>query len=273
MSLDVDDFAFVRDLAERRSALRLADSKGYLVEARLAPLVQRAGVASIRELVTRMRRGDLDLQRQSVEALATGETSFFRDPTLWASLRTVVIPERAAASSAPLSFWSAASSTGQEAYSLALLLIQNFPSIPRSSILATDFSGSAVAAARSGRFTQLDVGRGLSATTLVRHFQRDGAAWEVAPEVRRLIEFREHNLTGLPLGIPLMDVILLRNVLIYFRPEAKAAALTAVASRLKPGGFLALGAAETLVGLDVRLQRVERGGTTWYQSPEEESRP
>lgn len=270
MSLSVDDYAFVRELTARESALALGPDKAYLVEARLAPIAEREGCDSVGELVAAMRTGTRTwrsglaaLHDDVVQAMTTNETSFFRDIHPFDALRDVVLP-RVIAERGRASVWSAAASTGQEAYSVGMLAADSFPTTPIS-ILATDLSKDVLTRADAGVFSQLEVNRGLPASMLVRHFQRAGAGWQVSADIRRRVEFRQLNLARPWSPLPRMDVVLLRNVLIYFDAPAKRAVLTQVARVLDDGGVLFLGGAETTYGLDDGWERVQVGRTSFYR--------
>lgn len=273
MALPDGDLDYVRRLVQERSGMQLGEGKGYLVEARLAPLATREGLSSVAELVRLLRTGPPALADDVAEAMTTNETSFFRDVHPFDALRDVVLPQALARSrSRGLRLWSAAASTGQEAYSLAMLLADSFPGVP-ATILATDLSRDVLARAAAGTFSQLEVNRGLPAPLLVRHFERHGAGWRIRPEMRRQVEFRQLNLARPWPRLPEMDVVLLRNVLIYFGADAKRAVLAQVTRVLAPGGLLFLGGAETTYGLDEGWERIQVGRTSLYRpvGHEEES--
>ncbi|GEL47327.1 chemotaxis protein methyltransferase [Cellulomonas hominis] len=263
MSLTQDTFAFVADVVRRRSAIQLEAGKEYLVESRLLPLARDAGHpgvdAYVREVRARGREADL---AEIVEALTTNETSWFRDATPFSALRTHMVPalraDRPVLDSVRV--WSAACSTGQEPYSLAMTLADVLGPGVRVDITATDLSEQVLAQARSGRYSQLEVNRGLPAPMLVRHFQRSGTDWQISEALRRAVTFQKHNLLDLPPAGP-FDIVFLRNVLIYFDLATKRSILSRVHRVLKPGGFLVLGAAETTIGVDGDWERmpVERG--------------
>ncbi len=265
MSLVQNDVDYVRRLVLEHSALVLGEGKGYLVEARLARLAEREGLTTVTQLVHRLRCGTAALRDDVIEAMTTNETSFFRDIHPFEALRTVVIPEVLRARGArPVRIWSAAASTGQEAYSLAMLMADHFPGAT-ASILGTDLSRDVLARAAHGTFSQLEVNRGLPAALLVRHFERDGAGWRIKQPLRSRVSFRQLNLARPWSGLPLMDVVLLRNVLIYFDTAAKIAVLGQLARVLAPGGSLFLGGAETTYGLDDRWERQQVGRTAMYR--------
>lgn len=264
MALHPGDFPYVQSLVLEHSAMALGPGKEYLVEARLAPLAEREGLASVAQLVARLRTGTAALRDDVVEAMTTNETSFFRDVHPFDALRDVVLPEVLERTGGRLRIWSAAASTGQEAYSLAMLLADHFPSAT-GSILATDLSRDVLARAAHGTFSQLEVNRGLPASLLVKHFEREGAGWRVREHVRRRVEFRQLNLARPWPVLPRMDVVLLRNVLIYFGADGKRAVLTQMAQVLAPGGVLLLGGSETTYGLDEGWERLQVGRTSSYR--------
>ena len=262
MSLTTHDFDYVRGIVRQHSAIALDDSKTYLAETRLVALAHREGVTSVSELVARLRadRGE-ELKWKVVEAMTTNETSFFRDLLPFEMLQKVLVPDliQRRARQRSLNIWSAACSTGQEPYSLAMLLRDHFPELRswQTRIVASDLSTEVLARARKGRFTQLEINRGVPAHLLVRYFKRQGLDWFVAEEISRMIDFQVINLIGpWPHLVP-MDIILLRNVLIYFEAEAKAQVLSRIAGLLAPDGYLILGGSETTFFNNDSFERVE----------------
>lgn len=264
------DAEYVRALVQRVAAIHLDESKHYLLETRLERLAQQLGCDGTQDLVGRARKGVPHLDTHIVEAITTHETSFFRDVQPFEVLRQHVIPALVALRQRQraLRFWSAGCSTGQEAYSLAMLVRDAFPALREwaVSILATDLSHPVVQRAASGRFSQLEVNRGLPAARLLQHFHREGLEWVINPATRALVEFRQMNLLhSWGLGAPL-DVIMLRNVLIYFDQATKRSVLQRVRQWLAPGGVLFLGAAETtLTTDDGAWERVQVGSTSYYR--------
>jgi chemotaxis protein methyltransferase CheR len=264
------DFEFICKLLLEASAVVLEPGKEYLVDSRLAPLVRRLHLASITALVARLRApGSADLVTQVVEALVTSETSFFRDVHPFESLRKVIIPDliRRRASERSLAIWCAASSTGQEPYSVAMLLREHFPELRDWNVLllATDLSREVLMRAREGKYSQLEVNRGLPAPLLVKYFQQHGTQWQLKEEIRKLVEFRELNLCQPWPFLPRMDLILNRNVMIYFDVATKKSILSRIARLLRPDGYLLLGGAETTFNLDDSFRRVEALKTGFYQ--------
>jgi chemotaxis protein methyltransferase CheR len=270
VELTGQQFGYVADLLRREAAIVLSPGKEYLVESRLRPLAHQTGHANIGELLTAAQspHGTAGgVRKRIVESLTINETSWFRDREPFAALTDVVLPEVLKDSPGrPIRVWSAASSSGQEPYSIAIQLDKALPPGRDFQILATDLSTEMVARARAGVYNQLEINRGLPAPDLVRYFQRAGADWQVTDKLRRKITFQQLNLS---LPLPAMqpfDVVFLRNVLIYFSPETKRQILARVRKVLRPGGWLQLGAAETTVGIDAAFERVPVGRTAIYRA-------
>jgi chemotaxis protein methyltransferase CheR len=262
VALSPADFQFVSTLVRQRSAIVLEPEKSYLLEARLSPLARSEGFASIEAMVLQMRAQPFNgLHRKVVEAMTTNETSFFRDLHPFEALKTVVIPEvlKHRQAERKLSIWCAASSSGQEPYTIAMTLMDHFPQLASWTvrILATDISSEMVARSRAGRYGQIEVNRGLPANLLVKYFEKKGMEWVVRPEVQKLCEFRELNLIEPWGALPPMDVVFLRNVLIYFDVDTKRTILNNVRKVLQPWGYLFLGGAETTINLGDTFNRVQ----------------
>jgi chemotaxis protein methyltransferase CheR len=255
----------------QRAALVLGPGKEYLVESKLAALARREGLPSVGALVAGLRAGRTPrLAQEVVEAMTVNETSWFRDTHPFDALRDVVLPDLVArrAASRSLTIWSAAASTGQEPYTLAMLLHDRFPALRdwKVRILATDLSADVLARAREGRYTQLEVRRGLPAPLLARHFRPDGPAhFRLDDDIRRMVEFRPLNLAGPWPAMPPVDVVLLRNVLIYFDVARKRDVLGRARRAMRPDGWLLLGTAETTANLDDGFERVTAGRATCYR--------
>jgi chemotaxis protein methyltransferase CheR len=261
VSLQAADFAFVTQVVRQRSSIDLQPGKEYLVESRLAPLVRTTGERDITGVVARLRRGDSEVTELVVDALTTNETSWFRDSHPFQAVTQHVLPELVAAGARSLTIWSAACSSGQEAYSLAMLLLDWLPLHPgiNTQIVGTDISPRMVERARAGRYSQLEVNRGLPAQYLVKHFDQAGREWVLRQQVRQMARFERGNLALPPVGVPACDIVFLRNVLIYFDLETKRTVLSQIRRVLKPGGYLLLGGAESTLNLDAAFQRVEFG--------------
>jgi chemotaxis protein methyltransferase CheR len=261
------DFDYVRALVQKRSAIVLEDEKLSLAETRLEALARREGLDSVEQLLGRLRANPAKgLRQKVVEAMTANETGFFRDPRPFAMLKQVVVPElmKRRAAERRLHVWCAAGSTGQEPYSLAMLLRENFPGLAGWDvrIVASDLSAEALKKARRGRYSQPEVNRGLSADLLAKYFQRQGAEWQVKDDLRRMVGFCRINLIGPWPALPPLDVILIRNVLIYFDVATRRQILGKARRLLRPDGYLFLGGAETTIDLDGAFEGVEvqRGG-------------
>jgi chemotaxis protein methyltransferase CheR len=265
------DFEYVRKLVYDRGGLFLEPGKDYLIANRLSSLARTLDCPSVDELIGRLRSQPTNgVHRQVLEALVTTETLFFRDLHPFHALRDKLLPELLRSRQRPVMIWSAACASGQEPYSLAMLIREHFAHLPpgRIQILATDLSTEMVARARSGRYSPLEINRGLPAPMLVKYFRRDGADWVVRDELRAMIEFREFNLIEPWPAMPVFDVIFLRNVLIYFDVKTKQQVLGRAAASLARDGYLALGAAETTIFLADHLQRTTIGSAHFYQPPQ-----
>jgi len=265
-----DDFDYVRRLVRERTAIVLEDGKQYLVDNRLSVLARREGLASTQEVLAVLRAApDGPMQRKVVEAMATTETLFFRDGKPYDALRNTILPELQSRRVAErrLTFWSCACSSGQEPYSVAMLVREHFPSLATWDLrmYASDISTEMLARSRAGRYSQLEASRGLPPVFLMKYFDRAGADWQIRSELRAMIEFRELNLAGPWCAMPTMDLIMLRNVLIYFDLETKRSVLAKVRRVLRPGGYLMLGTAETTVNLDDGFELVRSDGAAYYR--------
>jgi chemotaxis protein methyltransferase CheR len=267
MPLATASFEFVRDLVRAEAGIIIEPGKEYLVEARLTPLARRAAGGNLDAFVT-LAKGILgaSLRRQVVDAMTTNETSFFRDAAPFECLRRDVLPALIDARQVErkLSIWCGASSTGQEPYTIAMLIHEHFKELLGWTLtfVASDLSADVLARARAGRYNQLEVNRGLPQALLARYFEKQGLEWEVVPAVRQLITFQELNLNKPWPAFPPLDVVLMRNVMIYFDVEAKKRILGRVREALRPDGYLFLGAAESPMDLDDGFEPVafERSG-------------
>ena len=251
-------FEVFSTLLRSGSGLAIGPDKAYLLETRLAPMVKREGLAGLDALAARLHGSPSSpLAREVVEAMTTNESFFFRDDRPFAHLRTQALPRLHAARPAggKLRFWSAAASTGQEAYSMAMLVAENRASLGgrEVEILGTDIAREPLARAREGIYTQFEIQRGLPMQLLVKYFSKDGARWQLAESIRRMASFREYNLLGDLRVLGQFDVVFCRNVLIYFDQPTKTRVLEAIARQLAPDGLLYLGGAETVLGITDRL--------------------
>jgi len=246
------DFDYLRKLLKERSGLVLAAEKQYLAESRLLPVARRHGMQTLTELVAALRGSASALAIQVVDAMTTNETFFFRDKIPFDHVRETIMPALAAARAREkrIRIWCTAASTGQEPYSLAML-VKSIPALSgfRIEIVATDISGEVLDRARNGIYSQFEVQRGLPIQLLVKYFSQSGEQWQIAPELRGMVQFRTLNLLNdfSPLGA--FDLVFCRNVLIYFDQPTKSGVLDRLAKQTASDGFLILGAAETVVGL------------------------
>jgi chemotaxis protein methyltransferase CheR len=248
----LSDYDFLRKLLRERSGLDLSADKQYLVESRLIPLARRAGLPGIAELVAKVKFGSDGLTSEVVEAMTTNETFFFRDKIPFDHLRETILPAllQARASRRSLRIWSAACSTGQEPYSIAMCL-REFAALSgwRIEIVATDLSQGVLEKARAGIFSQFEVQRGLPIQMLVKHFTQVGELWQLNANIRAMVQHRQLNLLQDFSHLGNFDVVFCRNVLIYFDQDTKAGIFERVAKVLEPDGVLVLGAAESVVGI------------------------
>jgi chemotaxis protein methyltransferase CheR len=253
--------AFLAGVVKPRSGLVLTPDKGYLVQSRLGPVARKENYASVAELLQALRlRRDERLAWAITDALTNNETFFFRDRAPFEQFRDVVLPVLAAArQGGSLRVWSAGCSTGQEPYSLAMLMAECAERYPGVSldILATDISPRVLELAQAGIYTQFEVQRGLPIRLLVKYFSKVEDNWRLAARLRRAVEFRASNLLDESASLGRFDVIFCRNVLVYFDAATKAAVLGRLARQLAPDGALVLGKSETPEGFTEEFQPVE----------------
>jgi len=248
-----EDFAWLRKLLKERSGLVLMAEKQYLAESRLLPLARKHGMTTLTELIARLKQPHATLAAEVVDAMTTNETFFFRDKVPFEHFRDTIMPALivARAREKRIRIWCTAASTGQEPYSLAMTMKSLGAALAgyKVSILATDICAEVLEQAQSGIYSQFEAQRGLPIQMLVKYFTQVGDQWQIAPEIRAMVQFRPLNLLNdfTPLGT--FDVVFCRNVLIYFDQPTKADALTRLARQVMPDGYLVLGAAETVVGL------------------------
>ncbi len=269
-TLNSNAFEYICTLVREKSAIVLEPSKTYLVESRLNPVARSNGMASIEELVDALRRPNSSRLTQAViEAMTTNETSFFRDLHPFDVLKTQVLPELIEKRSREraINIWSNACSSGQEVYTIAMLLKDSFPDLGgwKVRLIASDLSTQILDKAREGIFNQTEVNRGLPLPMLLKYFQKNGLTWQIKDELRKMVEFRQVNLVETFPQLPPMDIVFLRNVLIYFSPETKREILCKVRRVIRPDGLLFLGGAETTMNLDVPFERLQLGKATVYK--------
>lgn len=270
MSFSPATFSYLAQMVREHSAIVLDENKAYLVESRLGSLLYSEGVRDIDELAFRIRDDRFGpLRRKVLDAMTNNETWFFRDLYPFEALKQAILPELISRPSNPrsLSIWSAASSSGQEIYSVAMLIRENFPSLLNwnLTLLGTDISEAIMQRARTGVYSQLEVNRGLPAILLAKYFQQSGRDWQLKRVILDMANFRFANLSSPFPHLGQFDVIFLRNVLIYFALDVRREILARVRQVLKPGGILFLGAAETTLNLDDSYERVPFQKTFYYR--------
>jgi chemotaxis protein methyltransferase CheR len=269
------DYDFLRKLLKDRSGLVLSADKQYLVESRLTPLARRAGIASLAELVAKLRTPDERLIVDVVEAMTTNESFFYRDKIPFDHFRHAIMPGLMAARAKErrIRIWCAAASTGQEPYSLAMCLKDMKDKLTgwRVEILGTDLSTEVLEKAKAGVYSQFEVQRGLPIQMLVKNFTQVGDTWQIAPDIRAMVRYRPLNLLADFSSLGRFDIVFCRNVLIYFDQDTKTGVLNRIAKLLEPDGYLVLGAAETVVGLtDAFKPIVDKRG---LYAPNKDTRP
>lgn len=254
-ALSTADFDYFRGLVKDRSAIVLEPGKEYLVESRLSPIMRQQGYKTLGEVINALRQRKPGLEEKVVDAMTTNETSWFRDIHPFDAFRTVLIPEliEKRRSQRELTFWCAAASSGQEPYSLCMIMREHFPELAswRVKFVATDISPSMLERCRQARYSQLEVNRGLPASYLVKYFERSGAEWQVKSDIRNMVEFKLLNLAeSWPMMAAQFDVVFIRNVLIYFDRDTKRKILQGIKRVLRPDGVLMLGSSETTFNID-----------------------
>ena len=259
-------FAALADLLKTKSGLIVGPDKTYLLETRLGPILKRTGLHDLNALADRVKRAPLDpLARDVVEAMTTNESFFFRDDKPFQHFRTQALPRLLAAKpgNATLRIWSAASSSGQEAYSLAMILAECKASLGGRTveIVGTDIARDQLNRAQQGLYTQFEVQRGLPVQALMRYFNKEDTNWRISEPIRSMVKFREWNLLGDLRGLGRFDIVFCRNVLIYFDQPTKVRVLEAIAGQMPADGALYLGGAETVLGITSRFAPMpgERG--------------
>lgn len=268
-TLDPRDFSYISSFIRESSAIVLEVGKEYLVDSRLMPIVREEGLPSLAALVELLKkRPQNGLHAKVVEAMTTNETSFFRDITPFDGMRLQLLPELIARRSEErrLRIWCGAASSGQEPYSLAMLMLEHFPVLDGwdVKIIATDLSRDILKRAEAGRYSQLEVNRGLPTPLLIKYFVRNGLNWCVNDRVRKLVQFDEMNLIRPWKPLPSCDIVFMRNVLIYFDVPTKRDILGKVRQVMRPDGHLILGSAETTMNIDPNFTRVSLGKSSCY---------
>lgn len=265
------DFELVRAVAFEQAAIVLERGKEYLVEARLTPLALREGFPTLSSFLSALRCQPSPglLHSKIAESLTTNETSFFRDGHPFEALRRSILPELIAKRRAQrrLTIWSGACSTGQEPFSIAITIREYFPELAdwRIDILATDYSPSVLRHAEDGRYNRIEVSRGLPPGLREKYFVEQGDEWQIAPEIRSMVEFKQLNLIGSWPALPSFDLIFLRNVMIYFDVKTKRSILDRIRPFLRRDGYLFLGSSETTLNIAPHWSAVTHDATVVYK--------
>ena len=266
-SIHSENYRFLQEHVYSQAGIVLEDNKHYLFESRLTPIVRRLGLSSINDLCAMLKvaRG-AEVGRQVVEAMTTNETYFFRDPAHYEAIRTALLPrlKQQRQDVRKMRFWSAAASTGQEAYSLAMILLEAGLADWNIQILGTDFSTEVLERARAGTYQQIEVNRGLPASLLVKHFIRSGVNWQLREPVRRMVRFETIDLRKSMHTLGPFDLVFCRNVMIYFDAETKRKILEELHGTLFRGGWLMLGGAETASGIEELFEKQSIGSAAVY---------
>jgi chemotaxis protein methyltransferase CheR len=262
-----ENYRFLQEHVYAQAGIVLEDDKHYLFESRLGPIVRQLGLGTINDLCALIQAtSETEVGRRVAEAMTTNETYFFRDPAQFEAIRTVLLPrlKESRRDTKKLRFWSAAASTGQEAYSLAMLLLAEALSDWDIQILGTDFSSQVLERARSGKYQQIEVNRGLPAALLVKYFRRSGMDWQLSDLVRRTARFETIDLRKSMRALGPFDLVFCRNVMIYFDAGTRKEILKELHGTLFRGGWLLLGGAETAFGVEEWFERQIVGGATVY---------
>lgn len=272
------EFEKIAKLLKDRSGIIITPDKAYLLDNRLQPVARKWGHPSVEPLFQALlSRPEDRLIKDVVDAMTTNESLFFRDMKPFDQMRDVLLPDlmAARASTKRIRIWSAACSSGQEPYSIAMLLKELGPKVAgwTFEIVATDLSAEIVAKAKAGLYSQFEVQRGLPITHLVKYFTQEGDRWRIADEIRNMVKFREFNLMEHPRSLGKFDVVFCRNVLIYFDPPTKASVLSNIADQLESDGALYLGGAETVLGVTDRFEPAPQHRGVYHPSSKESIRP
>lgn len=272
-SLNLVDYQFLRELLDREVGILLEDGKEYLAVTRLEPVMRQHDLPDLAALVGRLRKHDRVLKGDVIDAMTVNETLFFRDPNVWGSLRETLLPEliQATSGTRTMRLWSAACSSGQEPYSLSIALSELLGKEDASwdvNILASDLSREMVSRTKAGIFSNYEVNRGMDEATRERYFKRRGQQWQVNDRLRSRVDTRQINLANLPRNFGPFDLIMLRNVLIYFSTETRESVLRQMAKLLTPTGCLLLGASEGAAGMPSVLTPVRMNGLVAFRVAE-----
>lgn len=269
-----NDFDYLRNMLKNASGLVLSDDKQYLIESRLMPVAKKLKFDSVEALTAELRRTESSqLKNQIVEAMTINESFFFRDKTPFDNFENVMLPELLEAKKAQkhIRIWSAAASTGQEAYSLSMIMKEHAAKLEgwRVEIIGTDLCSEALEKAKSGLYSQFEVQRGMPVKYLVKNFKQVGSMWQMDPKIRSTVQFRQFNLLNSFNLLGRFDIIFCRNVLIYFDKDTKRDILARMVKQTNPACYLVMGASETLVGLNDDFKTVDNARGLYQISTEQ----
>jgi chemotaxis protein methyltransferase CheR len=255
-----EDFDFVAKLLKDRSGLVISRDKAYLLESRLTPVARKRGMKGLDDLLGSLKTSGEDLLREVTEAMTTNESFFFRDIKPFDQFKALVLPRLLTnrAAKKTIRIWSAASSSGQEAYSLAMILKEEGAKLAgwKIEIVGTDISTEMLEKAKAGLYSQFEVQRGLPIQLLVKYFKKNNEMWQIDSSIRGMVQFREYNLLHDLKTLGQFDVVFCRNVLIYFDQPTKTRVLDNVAKIMPDDGLLYLGGAETVLGISDKFKPV-----------------
>jgi chemotaxis protein methyltransferase CheR len=254
MTVTEEQFEFITKLVRQEIGIVLESGKEYLVNSRLDSVARSEGIKEIEVLIEKVKKGDSQLKQLLLDSMTTNETLFFRDGKPFECIKNFILPDliKLREKSKKLTFWCAASSTGQEPYSLAILIKENFPLLSSwdIKIIATDICKDALNKAQIAEYSQFEVNRGLPITLLSKYFTRSGIKWKLNQEITRMVEFRELNLLGSFSSVPQSDMVMIRNVLIYFDDQTKKSIYSKIKNILASDGYLLVGGSESVVNFD-----------------------
>ena len=256
-------YSLIQTEVERYSGIRVQKDDEKLFESRLRRLMTQESLQSLDEVLSWVKANQTSWIETISKKMANHETYFFREPETFALILNELLPE---IKSKDVSIWSAACSTGQEPYSIAMMIYSNLSrlSFDRVEIYATDFVDDVLKKAESGTYTQFEIQRGLAALELITFFEKEGKLWRIKPEIRKSVLFRKLNLMDSNYYSEKHDIIFLRNVLIYFNPETRRKVLKKIRNNLKPNGVLVLGSTESLFGMEDLFRRIPNKKTSMY---------
>lgn len=269
-AITAENYAFLQRYIYQESGIVIDAGKNYLIESRLLPIVKQENLSTLNDLCSLLRAtAPLQLKSRVVESMTTNETLFFRDLSVFDALQKEILPKliESRRQVKRLNIWSAAASSGQEAYSIAMLLKEFGLEGWKVQIFGTDLNQQILDKAAAGRYLQIEVNRGLPAKYLVKYFTRVGLDWQISETLRSMVRFQRFDLRTSMGSFGPFDLVFCRNVLIYFDVDTKKQILASIRRTMSPGGLLALGAAETTINLDTAYSRVVHGAATFYQVP------